>query len=40
MNVTILGSGSRGNAVVLEADGIRVLVDAGFNAKTLAMMKQ
>lgn len=36
MNVTILGSGSRGNAVVLEADGARVLVDAGFNAKTLA----
>jgi len=36
VNVTILGSGSRGNAVVLEADGIRVLVDAGFNAKTLA----
>ncbi|MBK6487973.1 MAG: MBL fold metallo-hydrolase [Gemmatimonadetes bacterium] len=36
MNVTILGSGSRGNAVVLEADGIRLLIDAGFNAKTLA----
>lgn len=35
MNVTILGSGSRGNAVVLEADGARVLVDAGFNARTL-----
>lgn len=36
MNVHILGSGSRGNAVVVEADGIRVLVDAGFNARTLA----
>jgi len=36
MQVTILGSGSRGNAVVLEADGARVLVDAGFNARTLA----
>lgn len=36
MQVTILGSGSRGNAVVLEADGTRVLVDAGFNARTLA----
>jgi phosphoribosyl 1,2-cyclic phosphodiesterase len=36
VNVTILGSGSRGNAVVLEADGGRVLVDAGFTAKTLA----
>lgn len=36
VNVTILGSGSRGNALVLEVDGSRVLVDAGFNAKTLA----
>lgn len=36
MNITILGSGSRGNAVVLEADGARVLIDAGFNARTLA----
>ena len=36
MNVTVLGSGSRGNAVVLESDGLRVLVDAGFNARTLA----
>ncbi|HEX4933174.1 MAG TPA: MBL fold metallo-hydrolase [Gemmatimonadaceae bacterium] len=36
MQVTILGSGSRGNAVILEADGARVLVDAGFNARTLA----
>jgi len=36
MNVAILGSGSKGNAVVLEADGARVLVDAGFPARTLA----
>ncbi|MEP7381100.1 MAG: MBL fold metallo-hydrolase [Gemmatimonadota bacterium] len=36
MNVTILGSGSRGNALVLEVEGSRLLVDAGFNAKTLA----
>lgn len=35
MNVTILGSGSRGNAVVIEADGARMLVDAGFTARTL-----
>lgn len=36
MNVTILGSGSRGNALVIDVEGSRVLVDAGFNAKTLA----
>lgn len=36
MNVTILGSGSRGNAVVIDADGTRILVDAGFPARTLA----
>lgn len=36
MNVTILGSGSRGNAIVLDVEGARVLIDAGFNAKTLA----
>lgn len=36
MNVVVLGSGSRGNAVVLEADGARLLVDAGFPARTLS----
>lgn len=36
MNVTILGSGSRGNAVLLDCDGGRVLVDAGFSARVLA----
>ena len=36
MNVTILGTGSRGNATVVECDGDRVLVDAGFPARTLA----
>jgi len=36
VNVTILGSGSRGNALVIDVEGSRVLVDAGFNAKTLA----
>lgn len=35
MNVTILGSGSRGNALVIECDGDRLLVDAGFPARTL-----
>ncbi len=36
MNVSILGSGSRGNAVVVECDGVRLLIDAGFPARTLA----
>ena len=30
MKVWILGSGSSGNAVLLEGDGTRVLIDAGF----------
>ena len=36
MIVSILGSGSRGNAVVVEVDDGRILVDAGFPARTLA----
>ena len=32
----MLGSGSGGNAVLLESDGSRVLIDAGFPARTLA----
>ena len=36
MNVSILGSCSRGNAVVVECDGARILIDAGFPARTLA----
>ena len=35
MRVWVLGSGSRGNAVLLEHQGARVLVDAGFHAKAL-----
>ena len=35
MNVTILGSGSRGNAIVVECDSDLILIDAGFNARTL-----
>jgi hypothetical protein len=31
-----LGSGSRGNAILLESDGTRVLVDAGYPPRTLA----
>lgn len=33
MRVTILGSGSQGNAVLLEAGGRRLLVDAGLSAR-------
>jgi phosphoribosyl 1,2-cyclic phosphodiesterase len=32
----LLGSGSRGNAVVLESGGSRILIDAGFTASVLA----
>jgi phosphoribosyl 1,2-cyclic phosphodiesterase len=32
----VLGSGSSGNAVLLESDGTRMLVDAGFGPRTLA----
>lgn len=36
MNLWVLGSGSGGNAVLVESDGCRVLIDAGFPARTLA----
>lgn len=36
MKVWVLGSGSRGNAVLVEGDGTRVLVDVGFGPRTLA----
>lgn len=36
MRVTVLGSGSSGNATLVEAGGVRVLVDAGFSGKDLA----
>lgn len=35
MNVTVLGSGSKGNALVVQCGEERVLVDAGFNAREL-----
>lgn len=35
MRVTVLGSGSRGNAILLEEGTTRVLVDAGFSPRTL-----
>lgn len=36
MRVWVLGSGSRGNAVLVECAGTRVLVDCGFSPRTLA----
>ena len=36
MRVTVLGSGSVGNATLVEADGVRVLIDAGFSGRDLA----
>src|SRR5918994_6522887 len=36
MRVTVLGSGSTGNAVLICAGGTRVLVDAGMSAKETA----
>lgn len=36
MKVWVLGSGSRGNAVLVEADDTRVLIDVGFGPRTLA----
>jgi phosphoribosyl 1,2-cyclic phosphodiesterase len=36
VRVWTLGSGSAGNAIVIEADGTRILVDAGYPARTLA----
>ena len=35
MRVTVLGSGSRGNAILVEAGSSRILVDAGFSARDL-----
>lgn len=35
MRVVVLGSGSRGNAVVVESAGRRVLLDAGFSCRDL-----
>jgi phosphoribosyl 1,2-cyclic phosphodiesterase len=36
MKLWMLGSGSSGNAVLLECDGSRILIDAGFGVRTLA----
>ncbi len=36
MRVSVLGSGSRGNAILIEAGATRVLVDVGFGVRALA----
>jgi phosphoribosyl 1,2-cyclic phosphodiesterase len=36
MRVSVLGSGSRGNAILLESGETRVLVDVGFGPRSLA----
>jgi len=36
MRVSVLGSGSRGNAILVESGATRVLVDVGFGPRTLA----
>lgn len=36
MRVVVLGSGSAGNATLVEAGGVRLLVDAGFSGSDLA----
>ncbi len=36
MRVWVLGSGSRGNAVLVEAAGTRLLIDCGFAPRTVA----
>jgi phosphoribosyl 1,2-cyclic phosphodiesterase len=35
LRVVVLGSGSGGNAVVVESDGRRILIDAGFSCREL-----
>lgn len=35
LRVVVLGSGSGGNAVVVEAGGVRILVDAGFSCREI-----
>lgn len=36
MRLTVLGSGSRGNAILLDAGETRLLVDVGFGVRTIA----
>ena len=36
MRVAMLGSGSRGNATLVQGGNTRILVDAGFSGRQLA----
>ena len=36
MKLCVLGSGSRGNAVLIQSRDTRILIDAGFAPRTLA----
>ena len=38
MRFCILGSGSAGNSALLQTEGARVLVDAGFSARKLGQL--
>lgn len=40
MRLSVLGSGSEGNAILVEAGATRVLVDAGFSARDLSRRLQ
>ena len=35
MKVTILGSGSKGNSTLIEADDIKILIDVGFSYRAM-----
>ncbi|NLG61982.1 MAG: MBL fold metallo-hydrolase, partial [Candidatus Cloacimonetes bacterium] len=35
MRVTVLGSGSTGNATLVESGDVRILIDAGFSGRDL-----
>jgi phosphoribosyl 1,2-cyclic phosphodiesterase len=37
VRVTVLGSGSAGNATLIEAEGVRIMIDAGFSGKDLEL---
>ena len=36
MKLWMLGSGSSGNAILIECDGSRILIDCGFGTRTIA----
>lgn len=40
MRFSVLGSGSAGNATVVECGGVRILIDAGLSAKQLSLRLQ